>query len=247
MAIRILNCASMSPWWPRWHVGATCLLVDTNHGPVLVDTGLGLHDHLDPSRLVRFFKRGFGIVYAPDECAFRQVNRMGIRPEDIHHIVLTHAHFDHAGGLPDFPWTKVHIHKREYEAIQHPTRLIERFAFDALDFKHHPDWVCYEDPVEKWFEFDAIPLPFSPRMYLVPLFGHTSGHCGVVVEDGSGWLFQAGDALPLNAQFGITPGWLNRLVLGRHEPHLHEFNTAHPEVRLLAGHSWKSFFDDGNE
>jgi hypothetical protein len=28
MGIQILNCASMSPWWPRWHVGGVCLLVD---------------------------------------------------------------------------------------------------------------------------------------------------------------------------------------------------------------------------
>jgi glyoxylase-like metal-dependent hydrolase (beta-lactamase superfamily II) len=79
-------------------------------------------------------------------------------------------------------------------------------------------------------------------MYLIPLFGHTSGHCGVAIEDSSGWVFQAADALPLSAQFDVTPGWVNRMVLGPHGPRLKAFAAAHPEVRLLAGHAWQSFF-----
>lgn len=243
MTMRILNCASMSPWWPRWHIGGTCLLVDTDQGPVLVDTGLGLHDHESPSQLVKFFRADFGIHYAPDETAIRQLARLGIRPEDIHHIVLTHLHFDHAGGLPDFPWAKVHLHHKEYESLLHPRTWIEYFAHDKKDFAHHPQWVLHEHATEKWYDFDAIPLPFTPRMYLIPLFGHTSGHCGVAVKDGSGWLFHAADALPVSLEFDITPGWLNRMVIGPHVQRLKAFAEDHPEVRMLAGHNWRSFFE----
>jgi glyoxylase-like metal-dependent hydrolase (beta-lactamase superfamily II) len=211
--------------------------VNTDQGLVLVDTGLGLHDHLNPTRLVRFFQPVFGIQYAPDETAVRQVARRGIQPEDIHHIVMTHLHFDHAGGLPDFPWAQVHLHHREYDAMRHPRTWIELFAYDSADFAHHPQWVLYDQATEKWFDFDAIPLPFSPRMYLIPLFGHTSGHCGIAIQDGNGWLFQCADASPINAQYDITPGWLNRLVIGPHVPRLKAFAIAHPEVQMLAGHA----------
>jgi glyoxylase-like metal-dependent hydrolase (beta-lactamase superfamily II) len=247
MAIHILNCASMSPWWPRWHVGGVCLLVDTDQGPVLVDTGLGIHDHEAPFRMVKFFRLDFGIRYAPEETAVRQVAARGIRPEDIHHIVLTHLHFDHAGGLPDFPWAQVHLHRKEYEALQHPGKWIERFAYDPKDFIHLPRWELYECATEKWFDFDAIPLPFSPRMYLIPLFGHTSGLCGVAIQDGTGWLLQASDAIPISADFDITPDWANRLVLGHQYPRLKTFAKAHPEVRLLAGHAWKTSFPGGGK
>jgi glyoxylase-like metal-dependent hydrolase (beta-lactamase superfamily II) len=84
-------------------------------------------------------------------------------------------------------------------------------------------------------------------MYLIPLFGHTSGHCGVAVEDGEGWLFQAADALPLNAQFYLTPGWVNRLVLGPYIPPLRAIMAAHPEVRVLAAHTWRKFFDQAGK
>jgi hypothetical protein len=66
MTIRILQCAPMSPRFPRWHVAAPCLLVDTDRGLVLVDTGLGLHDYVTPSLKVRFFRRDFGVVDDPD-------------------------------------------------------------------------------------------------------------------------------------------------------------------------------------
>jgi glyoxylase-like metal-dependent hydrolase (beta-lactamase superfamily II) len=243
LSIRFLNCAPMSPWWPRWHLGQVSLLVDTDQGLVLVDTGLGLHDHESPSRLVKFYRFDFGIPYAPERTALRQVESLGIPPEAIRHIVLTHLHFDHAGGLPDFPWAKVHLHRREYEARLHPKTWIERFAYDPQDFNHNPQWVTYEQASEKWFDFEAIPLPFSPRMVLIPLFGHTSGLCGVAIETESGWLLHASDALPISLEYDIVPGWVSRLMLGPHVGRLKAFASAHPEVSMHAGHAWKTFFD----
>ena len=242
MAIRILDCARMSPWFPRWHIGGTCLLVDTDKGPVLVDTGLGLHDYTNPTLMVRFFSRDFGVHNDPERAAVRQVAQLGYPPESVQHIVMTHLHFDHAGGLPDFPHARVHVHRRELDAMRRPRSLIE-IAYDHSDFAHDPSWVFYDQIDSEWLGLEAIRLPFSPQMFLIPLFGHTRGHCGVALQDGKGWLFHCADALPTNAQFDITPSWLNRLVLGPHVPRLRAWASAHPEVRLLAGHMWRTFFE----
>ena len=242
MSIRILDCAPMSPWFPRWHLGGTCLLVETDRGLVLVDSGLGLHDYANPSRMVRFFQLDFGIHNDPENTAIRQIVRLGYSPKDVQHIVLTHLHFDHAGGLPDFPQAQVHVHRREFDAMQNPRRLIE-WAYDRADFRHNPSWVLYDQPDAKWLGFEAIRLPFSPEMYLVPLFGHTRGHCGVAIQDHEGWIFNCADALPTNAQFDLIPAWLSRLAIGPHVPRIQAWAAAHPEVRLLAGHMWQSFFD----
>lgn len=80
MAIRILSCAPMHPWFPRWRLGAPCLLVDMDPGPVLVDTGLGLHDFIRPSPRVRFFRWDFGIGRDPGCTAVKQLARMGLDP-----------------------------------------------------------------------------------------------------------------------------------------------------------------------
>ncbi len=90
-------------------MGNLALLVDTDWGPVLVDTGLGLHDHESPTRRVRLFRYIFGIPYAPNSTALRQLEMMGISQTNVKHIIQTHLHFDHAGGLPDFPWAQVHL------------------------------------------------------------------------------------------------------------------------------------------
>ena len=245
MTIRILNSSSMSPWFPRCHVGAPCLVIDTDQGLVLVDTGLGLHDYEHPSRMVRLFQFIFGIINDSESTAVRQLKRLGHDPEQVRHIVMTHLHFDHAGGLSDFAHAQVHAHKRELDAVLHPRHWIE-LAYDPADFKHGINWVLYDQVTDQWLGLDAIRMPFTPEMFLVPLFGHTRGHCGVAVRDGDGWLFQCADALPTNVQFDLTPDWLNRLVLGPHVPRLRAWASAHPEVRLLAGHMWQSFFETGS-
>jgi glyoxylase-like metal-dependent hydrolase (beta-lactamase superfamily II) len=233
----------MSPWFPRWQIGGTCLLVETDKGLALVDTGLGLHDYSNPSSIVRFFTNDFGIDNNPENTAIRQITRLGYSPKDVHDIVMTHLHFDHAGGIPDFPHTQVHVHRLEFEAMQHPHSFME-LAYDRADFIHKPSWVTYDLPDTDWLGFKTIRLPFSPEMYLVPLFGHTKGHCGVVVKYNSGWIFNCADALPTNAQFDLTPTWLNRLIIGSHVPRLQAFASTHPEVLMLAGHMWKSFFEE---
>lgn len=232
----------MTPRFPRWRIGTPCILLETDRGLALVDTGLGLHDYQSPTRTVRFFRADFGILSDPGQTAVRQLARLGYRPEEVHDIIQTHLHFDHAGGLPDFPHVLVHVHRLEFQAAQNPRGWIE-LAYDRKDIEHNPRWVLYDQPTADWRGLAAIPLPFAPEMYLIPLFGHTRGHCGVAIRANDGWVFQCGDALPANANFDITPAWLNRLVLGPHVSSLRAWAAANPDVRLLAGHMWLDFFD----
>lgn len=239
MSVLFLHSATMYPKFLNWKVENLVLLVETDDGLVLVDTGFGLHDHESPSKKVKFFRFQMGIPYAPEETLIQQLKQMNIDPGDVKHIVMTHLHFDHAGGLADFPWVQVHLHKKELDAKNNPKTWLEKFAYDQVDFAHNPNWVTYEYCTENWYEFDAIPLPFEPKMYLIPLFGHTSGHCGVAIQDGLGWIFQAADSIPTNAEFNLTPGWLNRLVIGKHVDRIKAFAQTHPEVRVLAGHTYQ--------
>jgi hypothetical protein len=55
--------------------------------------------------------------------------------------------------------------------------------------------------------------------------------------------FQCAGALPFSTNFSVTPAWVNRVVLGSHGPRLQAFAREHPEVRMLAGHMWRSFFE----
>lgn len=45
-----------------------------------------------------------------------------------------------------------------------------------------------------------VALGFPSEVLLVPLFGHTLGHCGVAVQQGSRWVLHVGDAYYLRAE-----------------------------------------------
>lgn len=247
MAIQILNGFSKSlPWPPYRRIGAVCLLAETNQGLLLVDTGLGLHDYRNPSRMVRDFMNVMRAVRDPETAVANQIARMGYKSEDVRHIVLTHLHPDHAGGLPDFPQAHVHVFRREYEAWQHPQKILE-IAYNKADFAHGPNWQLHPLQGERWYDFDAVRLPgIEPEIWLVPLPGHTSGHCGVALQTETGWMFQCGDSVPVNLQFDFWPVLLYRPTIGSHVPRLKAFAKSHPEVRLIGGHMWLEFFKKGN-
>jgi glyoxylase-like metal-dependent hydrolase (beta-lactamase superfamily II) len=69
---------------------------------VLVDSGF-VRDNLVAQWKVKDFVR-------PSDA----VGRLGIKPEEVTDIVLTHMHWDHAGGTTLFPKARVWIQKAEY-------------------------------------------------------------------------------------------------------------------------------------
>lgn len=244
MTIHLLNCFSKTlPWPPYRRIGAACLLVETNQGLLLVDAGLGLHDYEHPTRMLRDFMTVMRAVKDPEIAIVRQLARMGYKPEDVSDIVLTHLHLDHAGGLPDFPQAQVHLFRREYEAWRHPRKILE-IAYNKADFAHGPCWQLHQLQGQRWYNFDALRLPgIEPEVWLVPLPGHTSGHCGVALKTETGWIFQCGDSVPVNLQFNFLPVLLYRPTIGPHVPRLKAFAEDHPEVRMLAGHMWHEWFE----
>jgi len=224
-----------------WRTGKLCLLVETNHGPLLIDTGPGLEDYARPPAILRLFQVITRVAMDPQEAAVRQVARLGYQPEDIRHILLTHMHFDHCGGLPDFPWATVHVHQRELDAFRGRLRHWSNLAYVRRHLAHQPTVVPYRQSGESWLGLPAIRLPFEPEAWLVPLHGHTLGHCGVALRVAGGWHFHVGDAGPIGLQ-DYAPAWLVRAVLGPLTPRLQAFAADHPEVTITTGHMWLEYF-----
>jgi glyoxylase-like metal-dependent hydrolase (beta-lactamase superfamily II) len=122
-----------------------------------------------------------------------QVTALGHRPEDVRDIVVTHLDPDHAGGISDFPWARVHVHPLELEAVTHPS-MRERLRYVEAQWEHGPEWVAGASSGDVWHGFDSV-RAVKDGVLMIPLHGHTRGHCGVAVRrpDGS-WLLHAGDA-----------------------------------------------------
>ncbi|MFY1686691.1 MBL fold metallo-hydrolase [Plantactinospora sp. WMMB782] len=209
MRIHHLNCGTLRPPSRRLVNGtgglgepATqvchCLLVETGQDLVLVDSGIGLADIRDPSVSPgdRFVRRARPVL-DPDETAVRRIAALGFDPHDVRHILVTHLDPDHAGGVADFPWATVHLLAREHQAGLRPTSRAERRRYRTGRLRTHQHWQVYPDPTGTgWFDLPAVRdlVGLPPEIVLVPLPGHTHGHCGVAVQHGTGWVLHAGDA-----------------------------------------------------
>lgn len=172
------------------------LLVETDNGLVLVDSGHGSHDCDDPARRVGPTRHYFRPVLDHEEAAVRQVQRLGFSREDVRHIVVTHFDMDHIGGISDFPDAQIHVTAAEVlGAMRAPSRQ-ERFRFRPAQWAHGPKLVEHTPDGEKWRGFAAAKElnDIAPGIVMVSLPGHTRGHACMAVDAGHRWVLHCGDA-----------------------------------------------------
>ncbi len=175
-----------------------CLLVESAAGIALIDTGIGMHDVDDPhGRIGPGAVDAMGFQFHASTTAVKQLEARGIAPSQVGHIVLTHCDSDHVGGLSDFPDAQVHVALEEKQSVEGANP-----RYTPNQFSHGPQWKAYQENDADFFgsparSIDAVP---DVDIRLVPLFGHTAGHCGVALRDGDAWLLHVGDAYYLRAE-----------------------------------------------
>lgn len=129
----------------------------------------------------------------PEQEVGPQLQAIGIGPNDVRWVIMTHLHTDHAGGLHHFPKSEILVVRRAFE-------LAVGFAGQVRGFLPHrwPSWFAPK-------LIDLAPQSFGPfpsslkvthagDIVLVPTSGHTKGHASVVLQDSELTYFFAGDA-----------------------------------------------------
>lgn len=225
MRIHHLNCGTCCPLGgalfdgmsqgPFGRLVCHCLLIESDSGLILVDTGFGSKDIERHDRLPLFFRLLNNIQFIPEETAVHQIRQLGFSPNDVRHIIISHLDFDHAGGLEDFPNATVHLMLREHKAAYARDGAMGHQRYQPWQWNEVSKWQHYTaGEGDGWMGFravrDLVGLP--PEILLVPLAGHTWGHSGVAIrEDDGRWLFYAADAYFYRGEIGsedyrCTPG-----------------------------------------
>ena len=179
-------------------LATNCLLLRGEAGTVLVDTGNG--DKETDAFMARFQLEGRGVLT-------RSLAQEGVRPEDIDLVVLTHLHFDHAGGgtcpdpagraVPAFPRARYVLQQRDlHNARQAPLR--ERASYLPKNW----------EPLETAGLLDTVqgPCELLPGLDVRPVPGHTPGLQAVVVTGGGRKLIFSADLFPTANH--IQPAWV---------------------------------------
>lgn len=251
VTVHHLNCGWLHvPPQPR--ASCHCLLLETDAGLALVDTGIGLHDVRDPEqRLGAALIAAAGFQFNEQDTALRQLEARGLAAGDIEHVLLTHADPDHIGGLADFAASTVHLSTEEYAAAVQgdPRPRIPRYL--PGQWEHEVVWRTHAPTGERWFGLDArrveTSLWESGDVLLVHLPGHTRGHCGIAVRRGPDrWLLHAGDAIYLHAEFEAPDHPVHALAAANAEDdhqrrqsveHLRRLRSEHGHrVRIICTH-----------
>jgi len=163
-----------SPWEKRASV-ITAVLVRHPQGDVLIDTGLGRTIVSQMKQMPFLFRLGTDLVQL--QTAADQLDAAGYNRKHLRYILITHAHWDHVSGVPDFPGVPVLVTAAERRFIDEggwvtvTAQSIDRsqlreYAFDGgpyLGFDHSHD--LYGDG----------------SMVIVPAPGHTPGSVVVFV------------------------------------------------------------------
>lgn len=184
----------------RIPLGMRCLLVEHDDGLVLVDTGLG---NKEPPR----FRDIYGVDNAGADGRTRLedgLRALGYEAEDVRRVVLTHLHFDHAGGTTyhdadgalrlSFPKARHSVQRGEFEYATHPN---ERTGASYLP----PNFV----PLAEAGLLDLVDgeTEIVPGVRVIPAPGHTPFHQIVRIESAGETLAFLADLVPTAAHLPL--------------------------------------------
>jgi glyoxylase-like metal-dependent hydrolase (beta-lactamase superfamily II) len=153
-------------------------LIRNGQRNILVDTGFNARQAKERGRTLL-------------RCPIGALSLLGLAPEDIEDVVLTHLHYDHAGNIDLLPNARFHVQEDEldYACGKHMCHGLFRHAYDVEDVVNLVRRV-YAERVH----FHQGRVDLAPGIELIKIGGHTKGLQSLRVHTARGWVVLASDA-----------------------------------------------------
>ena len=181
------------------------LLLKSSERNILIDTGNGGDFKAKyGDRAGTRFESIYG-MNSQGVSLLSSLKKQGLNPEDITDVILTHLHFDHAGGAtcekggrlqPTFPQATYYVQEDNLKTAQHPNRR-ERASYLKPNFEplieHHKLQTLKSSDQSLW-----------PHISLSISHGHTQAQQNILISDESHSIFYCADLIPTSTHIRLA-------------------------------------------
>ncbi|MDL5160525.1 N-acyl homoserine lactonase family protein [Actinomycetospora termitidis] len=162
-------------------------LIEHDHGLVLFDTGLAPEAAVDAQ--AAYGEIGRQIAFAPEKRVDRQLESFGFAPSQVTHVVVSHVHFDHTGGLRLFPRARFLLGEGDRAAVDDPEGSDLARAEDLAPVRES-DWTFVEGDLDLFGDRSVVMLAMP---------GHTPGNTSLLVRFPGRTMLLTGDTAHLRS------------------------------------------------
>jgi N-acyl homoserine lactone hydrolase len=162
----------------RVAIPVTCYLVRTGDATILFDTGIS------PRAVPGLVRQDPLCRFSDEDLLVHRLDSIGLEPKDVDLVVLSHLHFDHAGGAAIFDTSELVVQKEEYAYAQYPAAFFASYYYRKN----------FDLPGYRWRLLDGD-TELVPGVTALRSDGHTPGHQSLLVQlPRTGPVILAGDS-----------------------------------------------------
>lgn len=235
------------------------LLQHPTRGYILFDTGYAARFFQATKKFpYSIYAKLTPVFFSEEKAIVNQLEKDGIKREQIHTIILSHFHGDHIGGLKDFPNATILTFKNAYQSIRSISKfraLLKGCLLDLLpnDIDTRISFIdqgesvldkCYGDFSKG---YDVLG---DNSIIAVDLTGHAIGQFGIFVNLLSGKkVFLCADAVWVSQAYEqlILPHKVANFIIEDVEAYkknikkLHHLSITNPDIDILPTHCSKTW------
>lgn len=205
------------------------ILIQVNGLNMLIDSGIGSGKFTDKQ------KRNYGVT--EESHLVEDLAKLGISPNEIDYILLTHLHFDHVCGLTKlendqpvsiFKQAKIITSQIEWDEMKNPN-------IRSKSTYWRENW----EPIQTQVYTFEKEKEITDGIKMIYTGGHSNGHCIIVIENDGEQLIHMGDIMPTQAHSNVL--WV---MAYDDYPMTSIFQKEKWMKYGLENHVWFSFYHD---